>query len=284
MPTYRPDPSAVTVQSVVNEAIDVFSLARLDAELIVAHGLGKSRSWLYAWPEKPVAADAYQTIRVLLQRRADGEPLAYLTGEKEFYGLPLRVTADTLIPRPETELMVDTLLQLQQKHPMRRILDLGTGSGAIALALAAKLPACQITATDSSPAALTVARENARRLGLKVNFACGHWFAALESKTPPFSAILSNPPYIADQDPHLTALRHEPTRALVADGDGLADLFHLIEKAPEHLQAGGWLLLEHGQDQAAAVRERLAEGGFRDIQTQQDLAGLDRISLGRRPS
>ncbi len=258
-------------------------LPRLDAEAVLAHALNKPRSWLYTWPEKNLPVAVRQKADALWKQRLNGEPLAYLTGQREFYGLKLRVTTDTLIPRPETEMLVDVILERHQQQPIHRLLDLGTGSGAIALALKTMLPESDVWATDANRAALAVARDNARRLGLPLQLACGDWFDALPSPGPRFDAILSNPPYIDPDDAHLKALKHEPLSALVADEHGLADLFFLIKKAPGHLNTGGWLLLEHGFDQGQAVREVLLKHGYQHVETHKDLAGLERISLGQWP-
>jgi len=258
-------------------------LPRLDAELVLAHALNKPRSWLYAWPEIPLPANARQRADALWHRRVAGEPLAYLTGSKEFYGLALKVSPDTLIPRPETEALVDAVLELHRQHPVTRVLDLGAGTGAIALAVKSLLPDCDVWATDASRKALRVASENAQKLNLALRLFCGDWFAALPTSAPRFDVIISNPPYIDPTDSHLAALRHEPASALVAEDGGLADLRQLIRKAPDHLRDGGWLILEHGHDQGQVVREAMLDAGYHRIETRPDLAGLDRYTLGRRP-
>jgi release factor glutamine methyltransferase len=212
-------------------------------------------------------------------RRAAGEPIAYLTGEQEFHGLLLRVTADTLVPRPDTETLVDWALDLLPQGG--RVADLGTGSGAIALALKHGRPDAAVTATDRSPAALAVAQANGQRLGLAVDWRCGSWFEPLGTER--FELIVSNPPYIAGHDPHLPALRHEPLQALTPGGDGLDDLRRLATVAAAHLQAGGWLLLEHGFDQADAVAALLREAGFSGVEHRRDLAGHRRCTGARRP-
>ena len=218
-------------------------------------------------------------------RRAAGEPLAYIVGSKEFFGLALQVDARVLVPRPDTETLVQwslDLLQLPGTAPASRVLDLGTGSGAIALALAHQLQAasrqCQVVAVDASADALDVARANAGQLGLQVQFIQSHW---LQKVSGSFHLIASNPPYIASADPHLAELRHEPLQALTAGADGLDDIRQIIVQAPAHLQPGGWLLLEHGYDQADSVRALLAQRGFLQVQSRRDLAGIERCSGGQ---
>lgn len=261
-------------------------LERLDAQLLLLHVLGQpdnQRGWLMAHDTDVLPSTKQAELNTLAQRRLAGEPLAYLTGYKAFYGLKLQVSPDVLVPRPDTETLVDWALEVLRNaaKPAPRVLDLGTGSGAIALALKATRPQMDVWATDMSPAALAVAQANAQRLQLEVTFNQGSWLAALPAGTPLFDAIVSNPPYIADQDPHLTALGFEPIQALTSGTDGLDDLRQIIRAAPAHLQAGGWLLLEHGYDQAAAVRELLAQNGFDQVQSRCDLAGIERCSGGR---
>ncbi len=259
--------------------------AALEAQALLAHVLGRPRSHLLAWPERPVAAAAAARFRTLLARRAAGEPLAYLTGEREFWSLPLRVTPAVLIPRPETELLVELTLAQLPAGPCG-VADLGTGSGAIALALASERPAWRLDASDASAAALAVARDNARRLDLaaRVAFHHGPWYAALPRGVR-YHALVSNPPYVASGDPHLTRgdLPFEPRAALAAGPDGLAALRALVDGAPDRLHPGGWLLLEHGHDQGAAVRALLRARGFVAVATHRDLAGLPRATLGRLP-
>jgi release factor glutamine methyltransferase len=231
-----------------------------------------------------VPAAVVDRCRDLLRRRAAGEPVAYLTGRRDFWTLELEVTPAVLIPRPETERLVEEVLALFPAAPPIRLADLGTGSGALALALAAERPAWQIVATDASPEALAVARRNAERLRLgNVELRCGSWAEALGAHER-FAAIVSNPPYVAEGDPHLAAgdLPFEPRSALVAGADGLAAIRVLIPAAVAHLRAGGWLLLEHGAGQGAAVRALLEEGGLAAVRTLRDLAGHERASLGRR--
>jgi len=256
---------------------------RLDAELLLAHALGKSRSYLHTWPERIVPSEAAQAFADYLARRRAGEPIAYILGQQGFWKLDLEVAPHTLIPRPETELLVEAALQRLPAGPAR-VLDLGTGTGAIALALASERPAWQVMAVDRVEAAVALAERNRQRLRLdNVHILASHWFEALADQC--FDVILSNPPYIASADPHLAAgdVRFEPSSALVAGPDGLDDLRTIITQAPAHLSPGGWLLLEHGFDQAEAVRELLVRQGFGDVASVADLAGHPRISLGRLP-
>jgi release factor glutamine methyltransferase len=252
---------------------------RLDAQWLLSHHLQRPRPWLLAHDEHPLPAAIAELVTTQLARRAAGEPLAYLLGEREFCGLALQVNPAVLIPRPETELLVDWALEVLAAAPATTVVDLGTGSGAIALALASRRPDLAVTATDASAEALAVAGGNAQRLGLAVSFVHGPWWAPLAGQR--FGLAVSNPPYVAEGDPHLAALAHEPTSALTAGPDGLADLQAIIAGAPRHLLQGAWLLLEHGHDQGAAVRDLLQQAGFADAQTRCDLAGLDRCTGGR---
>ncbi|MFK8329725.1 peptide chain release factor N(5)-glutamine methyltransferase [Pseudomonas sp. BJa5] len=255
--------------------------ARLDVELLLAAAIGKSRSYLHTWPERIVSSEAALTFAGYLQRRRSGEPVAYILGQQGFWNLDLEVAPHTLIPRPDTELLVETALELLPPSPVR-VLDLGTGTGAIALALASERANWQVTAVDRVLEALALAERNRQRLQLdNVQVLNSHWFSAIEGER--FDLIISNPPYIAAEDPHLVAgdVRFEPSSALVAGVDGLDDLRTIISQAPAHLQPGGWLLLEHGYDQAVAVRELLALHDFEQIESRVDLGGHERISLGR---
>ena len=254
---------------------------RLDVQLLLCHLLQRSRAWLLAHDDAALAPAQAAAFEAALARRAAGEPLAYIVGEKEFHGLALAVSPDVLVPRPETELLVDWALELLAGQAAPAVADLGTGSGAIALAVQHRCPAARVTATDASPAALAVARANAERLGLPLQLAAGSWWQALPGQV--FDLVLSNPPYIAGDDHHLQALVHEPRQALTPEGDGLQALRAIVAGAPAHLQAGGWLLLEHGFDQADAVQALLAAGGFREVATRVDLAGLPRCTGGRWP-
>ena len=255
---------------------------RADAEALLLHVLGQSRGWLFAHAGDPLDADVQTAIHALVERRAAGEPVAYLTGRRGFWTLDLEVTPDTLIPRPETELLVElALARLPPDRPLR-VADLGTGSGAIALALASARPQARVTATDQSAAALAVARGNARRHGIdNVSFAQGDWLAPLAGQR--FELIVANPPYIEAADPHLAQgdLRFEPPAALASGRDGLDAIRRIVADAPAHLVPGGWLLLEHGWNQGDAVRALLREAGFADATTERDLEGRDRVTLGR---
>ncbi|MDZ5604768.1 peptide chain release factor N(5)-glutamine methyltransferase [Pseudomonas sp. RP23018S] len=257
--------------------------AQLDAELLLAAALGRSRSYLRTWPERIVERDAAQRFEHYLQRRRGGEPVAYILGQQGFWTLDLEVAPDTLIPRPETELLVEAALALLPATPAK-VLDLGTGTGAIALALASERPVWQLTAVDRVEAAVALAERNRQRLRLdNVQVLASHWFDQLADQH--FAMILSNPPYICEHDPHLVRgdVRFEPSSALVAGRDGLSDLRQIIEQAPQHLLPGGWLMLEHGYDQAAAVCALLSEQGFVEVENRVDLGGQPRVSLGRLP-
>ena len=257
---------------------------RLDAQLLLARLLDRSRTWLLAHDDMVLDAAQSSRFRDELVRRASGEPLAYLLGEKEFHGLLLSVDANVLVPRPETELLVDWALELLEnalaKIAVPRVVDLGTGSGAIAVAVKHAWRTADITATDASAAALQVARANAARLALNVAFASGSWWDAVPGRC--FDLVLSNPPYIAGADSHLAALTHEPLQALTPGGDGLDSLRAIVAGAARHLEQSGWLLLEHGYDQARMVQAMLREQGFEAIETRRDLAGLPRCTGARR--
>ncbi|NMM80041.1 protein-(glutamine-N5) methyltransferase, release factor-specific [Acidovorax sp. SRB_14] len=259
-------------------------LARIDAQLLLLHALGHAgagRAWLLAHDNDALGAEAQARFAALCQRRAAGEPVAYLTGVKEFYGLALQIDARVLDPRPDTETLVDWALAAIAPLPVPRVLDLGTGSGAIALAVQHQRPQAQVSAVDASPDALAVAQANAARLQLPVQFRRGHWLQGVGGR---FDAIVSNPPYIAAADPHLAALVHEPRQALASGADGLDDLRAIVAQAPAHLEPGGWLLLEHGWDQAGAVRALLQAAGFAQVQSRKDLAGIERCSGGQWPT
>ena len=248
---------------------------RLDAELLLAHVLDVSRANVIARDERELTPEEQGDFERLLARRVAGEPLAYLTGSREFWSLELEVTKDVLVPRPETELLVEWGLALAPAS----VLDLGTGSGAIALALAKELPRASVTAVDVSVAALAVARANARRLGVaSVEFRAGSWFDGLGA----FDLVVSNPPYVAENDPHLADLKFEPALALTSGVDGLDALREIVAQAPRHLGPGGWLLVEHGGTQGPAVRELFRMAGFGSIETRRDLAGLERATGGQR--
>ncbi|CAN5916089.1 peptide chain release factor N(5)-glutamine methyltransferase [soil metagenome] len=253
---------------------------RLDAQLLLLHAMGRplhDRAWLLAhdtdaFPEKP-----WRILAQSVARRAAGEPLAYLVGEKEFHGLTLQVDARVLVPRPDTETLVDWALERLALLASPKVLDLGTGSGAIALAIAHRRPDATVHAVDFSADALAVAAANAARLGLPMRFEQADW---LEGAANGYKLIVSNPPYVAADDHHLAALKHEPIAALTSGADGLDDLRRIVCDAPPHLVEGGWLLLEHGHDQAAAVQALLIARGFAEVQSRDDLAGIARCSGG----
>ena len=255
--------------------------AQLDVELLLAAALGKPRSYLRTWPERELDAEQLQRFRAAIARRQRGEPVAYILGQQGFWSLDLEVAPHTLIPRPDTELLVETALELLPHHPIAA-LDLGTGTGAIALALASERPGWTVIGVDRVPEAVALAERNRLRLKLSnASFRPSHWFGAVAAQR--FALIVSNPPYIRADDHHLGEgdVRFEPASALVSGQDGLDDIRLIIQHAPAHLVAGGWLLLEHGFDQAAAVRELLAAQGFDAIESRRDLGGHERISLGR---
>lgn len=255
----------------------------LDAEILLAHVLGRPRAFLRAYAGDDVLPADQDRFRSLLARRLGGEPVAYLTGKRGFWSLDLEVGPGVLVPRPETELLVETALDAMADRPAPQILDLGVGSGAIAIALAVELPSARITAVDASAAALEVARRNATRAGVdNIEFLQGGWYQALAGRR--FDAIVANPPYLAADDPHLPALAHEPAGALIAGPTGLEALEEITAGAPGRLHAGGIVILEHGSGQGAAVREMCTGAGLQAVETRRDLAGLERATLARRPA
>ncbi len=281
----------VDLQSALRQA-QAEGVDRLDAQLLLLSALGTPptdihhrRSWLLAHGDDPLAPDAAANFATLLRRRLNGEPVAYLTGHKEFFGLDLLVDSRVLVPRPDTEILVEWALDVLREEAARHppgtplaALDLGTGSGAIALALLQQVPTLRMDAVDASDAAVAVARQNAQQLGLPLQVLQGRWLAPVLRR---YHCIVSNPPYIAEHDPHLPALAHEPREALVAGADGLDDIRHIVANAPAHLEDGGWLLLEHGFDQAATVQGMLQDRGFTAVQSRLDLAGHQRCTGGR---
>ncbi|MES2633374.1 MAG: peptide chain release factor N(5)-glutamine methyltransferase [Pseudomonadota bacterium] len=262
-------------------AAAALGLERLDAQLLLLHVLGRAQSdrgWLLAHDRDQLDADAQARHAQLCARRVAGEPLAYIVGRKEFFGLDLLVDGRVLVPRPDTEVLVEWALDLMPVQLPCKVVDLGTGSGAIALALKHQRPLAEVDAVDSSTGALEVAQGNARRLGLQVTFQRGSWLEACKTR---YDLIVSNPPYIRADDTHLAALVAEPMSALASGRDGLDDLRKIVAQSASHLTAGGWLLLEHGWDQAADVRALLSTAGFTEIATHRDLAGHERCSGGR---
>ena len=274
-----------TVQASLNAAIQALRTTsespRADAEILLAHCLGKSRTWLFTWADKTLESAVITAFQGLVTKRLRGVPIAHLIGYREFWTLNLKVTPDTLIPRPETELLVETALALLPPTPAN-VLDLGTGTGAIALSIASERPDCCVTACDFSAAALAVAQENAQSHGItNVTFVQSDWFTALPAQR--FALIVSNPPYIEAADPHLQQgdVRFEPLSALAAGSDGLDDIRQIIHYAPDWLAHTGWLLLEHGYNQGQAVTALLQERGFQAVRCLRDLAGNERVSLGQ---
>jgi release factor glutamine methyltransferase len=282
--------SSVSIQAILQQhskrletaqSLD-FSSARIEVQCLLQAVLQVNRAWLLTHPEQSLAADQHARYMTLLERRLNGEPIAYLLGEREFYGLTFKVTPATLIPRPETELLVELALQRIPQQGTCRVLDLGTGSGAIALSIARARPDAEVVAVDASAAALEVAQFNTRRLGLgNVHLLQSDWFSALHAER--FDIIVSNPPYIAVTDSHLLQgdVRFEPLTALASGTEGLDDLRHIAYQAKDHLNLNGWLLLEHGYDQAAQVRSLLQLAGFTRVFTERDLAGIERVSGSR---
>jgi release factor glutamine methyltransferase len=275
----------------VGDALRTSGVERLDGQLLLLHAMGvpaneraTGRAWLFAHGEADVPGEALTQFRQFVQRRADGEPLAYITRHKEFFGLDIGVDARVLVPRPDTELLVQWALDVLQRPeaaadaPPLAVLDLGTGSGAVALAIRHNRPEVLVDAVDASPQALQVAHANALALALDIGFLQGSWFAPVTSR---YDCIVSNPPYIRDRDPHLAALRHEPRLALVSGADGLQDLREIICSAGNHLRPGGWLLVEHGYDQAAEVHALFDLAGFVAITCRRDLSGHERCTGGR---
>lgn len=258
-------------------------LARLDAQLLLGRVLERDRAWLHAHDDRQLTAEELRQFNELAARRRSGEPFAYIVGQKEFHGLELQVDARVLVPRPDTELLVEWAIELLRGDLAAvmtpQVIDLGTGSGAIALAVRRACPNARVTATDASAGALEVARANAQRLGITIESAAGSWWQAVPARR--FHLALSNPPYIAAADVHLAALTAEPRSALTPGESGLEALRELAARAPDHLETGGWLLLEHGFDQGDAVRQLLRSHGFTQVATRHDLAGQPRCSGGR---
>ncbi len=276
-----------TVAQAIARSISV-GLDRLEAQLLLLHVLGKSpheRAWLLAHDTDALMPAQHMDFMALAQRRAMNEPVAYLTGHQAFFGLDLQIDHRVLVPRPDTETLVDWALAVLGESDAPKpltVMDLGTGSGAVALAIKHTCPDALVHAVDFSGDALAVAQTNAQRLKLAIEFSQGSWLTAVQGHPPPkFHLIVSNPPYIAAHDPHLESLTHEPLQALASGSDGLDDIRQITTQAPAHLHPGGWLLLEHGYDQAAAVRDLLAQAGFTQVQSRRDLAGIERCSGGQ---
>lgn len=275
----------MTIKTALQQATEQLAASSdsssLDAHYLLAFVLGQSQSYLIAHARDPLDGANYTRFSHLIERRLTGEPVAYLLGQKGFWTFNLAVSNAVLVPRPETETLIEAALMRLPANASATIADLGTGSGAIALALASERPDCHVIATDLDKNSLTVARDNSRQLGLsQVEFRQGAWFAPLANAR--FDLIASNPPYVAPDDPHLTALGHEPRAALVTGEHGRACLRHLIEQACDYLKPDGWLLLEHGFDQGPFVRDSMANAGFGNVATQPDLAGQPRVTTGQR--
>lgn len=269
----------LTLRETLQEA-QARGLDRLDAQMLLLHALGRdpnARSWLVAHDSDALPPDAAHAFQTATQRRLQGAPVAYITGHKEFFGLNLQVDSRVLVPRPDTETLVHWALEVLEGRQDAKAIDLGTGSGAIALSIKHTLPAVRMEALDFSTGALEVARANAQRLHLDVAFTHSNW---LEQATGPYDLIVSNPPYIEANDPHLGALTFEPLQALASGKDGLDDIRTISGQAIRHLKPGGWLLLEHGYNQAAAVRKLLQDAGFTEVQSRKDLAGIERCTGG----
>ncbi|AUJ69148.1 peptide chain release factor N(5)-glutamine methyltransferase [Pseudoalteromonas sp. NC201] len=257
--------------------------AKLDSEVLLLHVIDKNRTYLFTWPEAELSALEQQQFEECIARRVTGEPVAHITGQREFWSLPLKVNNSTLIPRPDTETLVEHVLTLSMPNDAQ-VLDLGTGTGAIALALASEYPAWQITAVDASADAVALAKSNQSQLGFRnVSILQSDWFSAVAEQQ--FDLIVSNPPYIDEADHHLSQgdVRFEPLSALVADDHGYADIFHIIRTAKQHLNSGGYLLLEHGFEQADKIQQFFAEMAYINILTIKDMAGCDRVTLAMLP-
>lgn len=274
--------------ALVQASAELLESCKVDSQWLLAHVLQRNGAWLRAWPDHELTAEQWQQYQLLVERRSAGEPVAYLTGSQGFWTLELAVTEDTLVPRPDTELLVEQVLAQADAEfaSVERldVLDLGTGSGAIALALASERPHWNITATDIHGPTLAVAARNSEALNLPIQLIQSAWFEQLGGQQ--FHIIASNPPYIEDQDAHLqgVGVRYEPIRALASGADGLDDIRIIVAQSSAHLHAGGWLLLEHGCDQGGAVRALMTASGFAQVVTVQDLADRNRVTLGQWPS
>ena len=278
--------TALPVQPIAQALTEALAagLSRLEAQILLLHTLGRprhDRAWLLAHDRDAMDAEALAAFQSAWRRRLDGEPVAYITGQREFHGLELAVDARVLDPRPDTETLVDWALERLQTQAAPCVLDLGTGSGAVALALASSCPQAQVSAVDLSPQALAVAQANAEHLGLQLRWHLGNWFDTEPALMATYDMIVSNPPYIAAADPHLAALTHEPLLALVSGEDGLDAIRHIVAQAPAYLSPGGWLLLEHGYDQAEAVQALLRGPVWVEVQSRMDLAGRSRCTGAR---
>ena len=273
-----------TVAGLLRDACAALATAsptpQLDASLLLADSLEKNTTWLKTWPESEVPVEQAQRFAALLRRRVQGEPIAYILGWQSFWTLDLQVSPDTLIPRPETELLVEKVLELMPADQTLSVMDLGTGSGAIALALASERPGWRIVGCDRSAGALAMAQRNQQRLGLKVAWQASDWFAQIPAQL--FDVVVSNPPYVETHDPHLENgdVRFEPLSALVSGDDGLQDIRRIVAEARDYLRAGGLLIMEHGYNQAESVRALLSAAGYVRVESCLDLAGHERATLG----
>ena len=279
--------SSLSIKDTLNIAVEKLTQhgedTSIEASLLLAHVLGVARTHIYSYPERKLQESHYNDFFKLISLRLEGEPIAYIIGHREFWSLKLLVNRHTLIPRPETELLVEMALQHIPTEGEYHILDLGTGSGAIALAIASERPQCHVTATDISPQALDIASANAQRLDIQnVTFYQGSWFAPLD--TEKFDVIVTNPPYVAQNNPHLLQgdLPAEPRLALVAGPSGMEMITAITKNAPDYLQAGGWLLLEHGYNQGTCVANLLNDANYLHVQTRRDLAGMERVTIGQQ--
>ncbi|SBS24638.1 Release factor glutamine methyltransferase [Marinomonas aquimarina] len=279
----------MTIESLLKQAYGRLSAlsdtAQLDAQLLLAHVLDVSTTYFFTWPDKDVSEVHQARFEAFLKRRENGEPIAYILGEQDFWSLSLETSPTTLIPRADTERLVEVALELMP-HGARKLVDLGTGTGAIALALAKEWPAAMVIGVDYQSEAVALAERNAVRNGVaNASFCQSNWFSALKDDAP-FDLIISNPPYIDPEDEHLSQgdVRFEPLTALIAEEQGLADIRHITEQAKQYLTEQGWLMFEHGYDQGQAVRTLLQERGFGDVATYQDLGGNDRVTVGRLAS
>lgn len=288
MNTFEPQDIQYTLQAAQQTlvAAGLTDSPKLDAELLLGHALQVNRTYLYTWSDKALTTEQLVQFQTLLNQRTQGQPIAHILGEREFWGLNLKVTADTLIPRPDTETLIEGVLELcarNQDDQNRSILDLGTGSGAIALALKSELPNASVTAVDFSQNALEIAQHNALRHNLEINFLQSDWFSAIKPEQK-FDFIVSNPPYIEESDPHLKQgdVRFEPITALTAGQDGLDDIRKIAPKAWQHLNPLGWLLVEHGYNQAEAVANIFTENGFSKVSLLIDFGGNPRVTIGQK--
>lgn len=278
---------SISIEALLMRSIQLLKLEgsdspQVDAAVLLCHVLDKPRSYLLTWPEKPVAETEYNAFESLLSRRLSGEPIAYIVGYREFWSLPLKVSPTTLIPRPDTERLVEVALE-HLSPSSEKVLDLGTGTGAIALAIASEMPDMCVIGVDYQYDAVALAKDNAKDNNiLNTEFRQGSWFDPIRMDEQ-FSIIVSNPPYIDGNDPHLSQgdVRFEPQTALVAEKEGFADLIHIMEHSRTHLVENGWLLMEHGFEQGKQLRDYFEEYGFINVKTEQDYAGNDRVTLGQ---